>query len=138
MDWAQKAQGGGGLRPHCIFTYRPKNADSSGRQMPWWPSVHGLGSRDGVLCPVCVPCVLCVHDGVLCPLSEARTWRCPAPRMGGLDHGPGGPVRLKLKRSNQTKDGNQRHCRYIWRCPVTKMGCFDQRTLGRPGKMACE
>ena len=91
-------------------------------------------------------CVLCVCVCTLCivrtrwriVLSEARTWLCPAPRMGGLDHGPGGPVRLKLKRSNQTKDGNQRHCRYIWRCPVTKMGCFDQRTLGRPGKMACE
>ena len=42
--------------------------------------------------------------------------------------GPRGPVRLKLKRSKQTKqDGNQR---YIWRCPDPKTGCFDHRDIG--------
>ena len=42
--------------------------------------------------------------------------------------GPRGPVRLKLKRSKQTKqDGNQR---YIWRCPDPKTGCFDQQDIG--------
>ena len=44
---------------------------------------------------VCMLCIVRTRWRIV--PSEARTWLCPAPRMGGLDHGPGGPVRLKLK-----------------------------------------